>query len=173
MVEPGEALSESDLERVARLHLAGIDDSLPSLLGPRYPLHFYRFVVASDREWLFVERVDGKVESACVLSFEPRSVGSRIVRATLPWLARDAALALLQRRDFRSFLVRSLGEIIGGGGGEPDAPKLNYLFTNEALRGGGLGRPASSYRRLNLAESPPLRSVSLPWSYRPSPTIAA
>ena len=80
MVEAGEALSNSDIETIAELHRAGIGDSIPALLGLAYLKRFYRFLVASDLEWLFVERVDGAIGSVCVLSLAPETAFARSIR---------------------------------------------------------------------------------------------
>jgi hypothetical protein len=132
------ALDRGDLARIADLHVASIDDSLPGLLGRAYAGRMYRFVARSERELLLVERVGGRVESACVVSEDPASLQVRLALATLPALAAAAGVALLRRTAFRSWLCHRVNEALAGGGAEP-GPEITYIFTNPDLRGRGLG----------------------------------
>ena len=140
MVEAGEALSNSDIETIAELHRAGIGDSIPALLGLAYLKRFYRFLVASDLEWLFVERVDGAIGSVCVLSLAPETAFARSIRATLPSLALHTAAAFVASGAFRTLFVAWLREQIRGGGIPADAPEITYVFTRAPQRGRQLGR---------------------------------
>ena len=139
MIEPGESLSRLDLERVAELHVAAIDDSLPSLLGRKFTARFYRFVSASASEWLFVERLDGRIESACLLSLGPDSLYGRIVRSLLPWLALHGLAALFTQPAFRTFLRSYVADLVSGGHAQQPAPEITYVFTSSERRGHGLG----------------------------------
>ena len=139
MIEPGESLSQRDLERVAELHVAAIDDSLPGLLGATFATRFYRFVAASRSEWLFVERLDESIESVCLLSFEPDSLYGRIFRSMLPWLVLPGLAAVATRPTFRTFLRCYVAELFTGGHAQP-APEITYVFTSADSQGRGLGR---------------------------------
>lgn len=138
MLEGGEVLEPNDFAHIAELHVKGIDDSLPALLGQQYAARFYSFLAASSCERLFVERVAGRVESVCVTSEAPDSLNARIVRATFPSLI-PAALAALQKRPFRRFLRGVLSELAQ----TTDAsktPEITYIFTNAQVRGTGMGK---------------------------------
>lgn len=140
MVEADEVLSDSDIEAIAGLHRVSIGDSIPALLGLAYLKRFYRFLVASDLEWLFVERVDGAIASVCVLSLAPETSFARSIRATLPSLALHAAAAFAASAAFRTLLVAWLREQIRGDGTPGDAPEITYVFTSASQRGRQLGR---------------------------------
>jgi GNAT superfamily N-acetyltransferase len=139
VIDSEEQLDTPDLERLARLHVESIDDSLPALLGPRYAARLYRFLARSKDELLISERVEGRAESACVLSFAPQSLYGRIARATLPWLLGSAAVAVVARPAFRRWLRGFLADPARGGEEDPHAPEITYIFTNARLRGSGLG----------------------------------
>lgn len=140
MVDPDQELSEADVARIAALHVASIDDSLPALLGPAFTRRLYRFLERSDRELLLIERVDGRPESACVVSFAPASLHGRILRATLPVLVWRTLVGLVASTAFRRFLVHAVADALGGDGGPEKAPEITYVFTNPDLRGKRLGR---------------------------------
>lgn len=133
------SLAEEDLTRIAALHVESIDDSLPALLGPRYGARFYRFVAASPRETLFFERVEGRVESVCVVSEDPATLHARVARATFPALAAAAARAVLRRAAFRSRLRHFLADELSGGSGEVHGPEITYIFTHREMRNRRLG----------------------------------
>jgi ribosomal protein S18 acetylase RimI-like enzyme len=134
----GAALDRADLARIAELHVASIADSLPGPLGCAFARRMYRFLARSERELVLVERVGGRVESACVLSEDPASLQARLVLATFPALATAATVALLRRAAFRDWLRHRVAETLAGGEGEP-GPEITYIFTNPDLRGRGLG----------------------------------
>lgn len=139
MVEGGETLEPTDLMRIARLHVESIDDSLPALLGERFASRLYAFLAISDRERVFVERVEGRIESVCVVSEEPTTLNSRITRATLPSLIRGALGAVLTRPAFRRILWGTLNDASRGTNAQK-TPEITYIFTNEQLRGRKLGK---------------------------------
>ena len=139
MIEPGESLSEGDLERVADLHVASIDDSLPSLLGRSFAARFYRVVAGSKFEWLFIERLHGRIESVCLLSLEPESIYGRILRSTLPWLVFHALVAVVTKPDFRAFLRFYVADRVSRGRSQ-HGPEITYVFSSTESRGQGMGR---------------------------------
>ncbi|MGH0028718.1 MAG: GNAT family N-acetyltransferase [Myxococcota bacterium] len=140
MLVGDERLSERDFDRLAELHVASIGDSIPSFLGPAYARHLYRFLAGSDREHVLMERVDGRIGSACVVSLAPNSVHARIARGTLAALLGHALVAFVRRRDFRAFVAATVRDLMRGGADDFPGPEIVYLFTDASLRGGGLGR---------------------------------
>ena len=132
-------LSSSDLERVGQLHVESIDDSLPALLGARYAASLYQYLARSAEEVLFVEFTGERVDSCCVVSLAPDSLYGRIARATWPSLLWHAALALRQRA-FRDFLRGAARDAFRATPGTSKTPEITYIFTNQNVRGRGLGR---------------------------------
>jgi ribosomal protein S18 acetylase RimI-like enzyme len=135
-----ERLSDLDVRRIAALHVASIGESVPTMLGPWYARAFFRALLASSREHLFTLRIDGRVESACVVSFEPATVYSRILRVTLPQLALASALALLRSGQFRRFAWHFAVDLLHGRAGQTHAPEITYIFTHPQFRSRGLGK---------------------------------
>jgi ribosomal protein S18 acetylase RimI-like enzyme len=140
MIEPGETLSSQDIERIADLHVASIDESIPTMLGGAFPRRFYEFLVESNLEWLFVERVECRVEAVCVVSFQPGSVYGRILRQTFPALARALIPALLRKAEFRAFLRDYAADVLRRPRQHSPFPEITYVFTSPEQRGKGLGR---------------------------------
>lgn len=140
MLDRGHALSPADLARIATLHVESIDDSLPALLGTAFTEQLYRFLAASEKELVFVERVDGEIASVCVVSFEPDSLQKRIVGKTLVRLLPAALAALFTNAAFREHLRHALREALGAADVPLHAPEITYVFTNPRLRGRQLGR---------------------------------
>jgi ribosomal protein S18 acetylase RimI-like enzyme len=144
MLEPGEMLSDGDLERIARLHRVSLDDSLPSFLGDRYLARFYRYLASSALEQLLVARSGdtgtGSVDSVCVLSFDPGSMQRRAVQATLVPFAVSASTALVRDSAFRDLVLRMLTARSGVEGEPPGSPEITHIFTDPAQRGRALGR---------------------------------
>ena len=132
------SLAREDLDRIAWLHVESIRDSLPALLGERYATRFYEFLTNSDQEHLFVERVHGRVESACVVSLSPATLQTRIALKTMPSLA-GSALRALRGPEFRGYM-RAVGQdALRRKHEAPPAPEITYIFTNPQKRCAGLG----------------------------------
>lgn len=140
MMDPDRPLSEADVDRMAALHVESIDDSLPALLGVAFARRLYRFFEASSRELVVVERVEGRVASVCVVSFDPASLQSRITRATLGSLVPAAAAAFLAKAAFRAHLRHAVADAIKGSDTALHAPEITYVFTDRQLRGRQLGK---------------------------------
>lgn len=133
-------LSDSDIIRAAALHVESIDDSLPALLGGSLVRRLYRYLDSSDLELVLVERIDGDVESVCVVSFEPESLQGRIARATFPELVWRAAWGVIVSPLFRSMLWNVVLDVISGPEKRARAPEITYVFTNMQFRGKRLGK---------------------------------
>lgn len=129
-------LGDADVARLATLHVRSIDDSVPALVGEGFARRLYAFLAASERELLLVERVDGRVEGACVVSFAPASLQGRIARAHPTALVRAA----LTKPAFRSFLWQRLRHAFAGGVEPEKAPEISYIFSAPESRSRQLGR---------------------------------
>jgi GNAT superfamily N-acetyltransferase len=140
MVEGGKELSERDLRRLAELHVASIEDSIPTLVGVPFAVEFYRFVAGSPHEWLLVDRIGEEIATACVVSDAPATVYARTVRHTWWALLRYAALAFLTNPDFRTFVWAFLREKLRGSVEPIPGPEIAYLFTAPEYRSRRLGR---------------------------------
>jgi len=135
-VNSASTLAEADLARLAELHVASIDDSLPALLGERFTRGLYRFFSASELELLLVERVEGRIEGACVVSLAPATLNRRIARATFGSLLPAAVRSVLTRSEFRALLWHTLRD----SGEEEKVPEITYVFVASVLRGRNLGQ---------------------------------
>jgi GNAT superfamily N-acetyltransferase len=140
MVEGGKELSERDLQRLAELHVASIEDSIPTLVGVRFAVEFYRFIESSPHEWLLVDRIGEEIASACVVSDQPETVYARTVRHTWPVLLWCAARAFLVNPDFRRFAWAFLPEKLRGSVEPIPGPEIAYVFTAPEYRSRRLGR---------------------------------
>jgi GNAT superfamily N-acetyltransferase len=133
-------LSDPDIVRVAALHVESIEDSLPALLGAGLARRLYRYLCSSDSELVMVERIDGQVESVCVVSFDPESLQGRIAVATLPALVWRAVWAVLAKPLFRSMLWNVARDAVSPAAEQVKAPEITYVFTNTRSRGKRLGQ---------------------------------
>jgi GNAT superfamily N-acetyltransferase len=133
-------LDAADLARLGALHVECIDDSLPALLGARFAARLYAFLERSSSEHVLCERVDGRVESAVVVSESPGDLQGRIARATLPHLLAAGAVALLTRWAFWQFVAGAIGDAARGSAEHDKAPEITYVFTNPQLQGKRLGK---------------------------------
>jgi GNAT superfamily N-acetyltransferase len=120
------ALERDDVQRLAELQRLVLPDSAISMLGSRYTRSFYRYVEWSPLEMVFVEREDGLIISACVVSMNIGSLGRRLLLHTS--LLFEAALrprwlvSALRAR-------RHAGRLVGA--------ELLLLFTDASHRGRG------------------------------------
>jgi GNAT superfamily N-acetyltransferase len=133
-------LSNRDIARAAALHVESIDDSLPALLGGHLVERLYGYLESSGSELVLVERVDGQIESVCVVSFEPESLQRRIARATFPELVWRAVGAVFANPLFRTMLWNTVRDAIAGAADPDKAPEITYVFTNTQFRGKHLGQ---------------------------------
>ena len=129
-----------DLVRLGELHARCIDDSLPALLGPRFAARLYAFLQSSASEHILCARVDGRVESAVVVSESPEDLQARIARATLLHLVPASLRAMLTRAAFWRFLAGALRDSLAGGTEPEHSPEITYVFTNPQLQGRKLGK---------------------------------
>jgi ribosomal protein S18 acetylase RimI-like enzyme len=160
MLENGESLSREDLARVAALHVASIDDSIPTMLGERYARAFFAYLAHAPYEYLFIERVDGRIESVCVVSLAPATVYMRTLRATLPQLVVSAGLAVFRSAKFRRFVVRFVRDLAAGAGEAQHLPDITYIFTHPELRSRGHGgRLVKRVEKFLRARGTPLYTV--------------
>lgn len=133
-------LERADLERLGELHVACIDDSLPAQLGARFVGRMYGFLARSPSEDVLVERVDGRVESAIVLSDSPEDLQVRVALGTWRHFIPAAVVALLTRLAFWRFALGAVRDALSSDPGEHHAPEITFVFTNPQLQGKRLGK---------------------------------
>jgi ribosomal protein S18 acetylase RimI-like enzyme len=78
-----EHVSLDDIARLAELQASILPASLISELGPNYLRAFYKYLVRSRDELLFLQRDEfGKVAAGCVISLDVRSLERRLALKT-------------------------------------------------------------------------------------------
>ncbi len=77
-----DGVEASELPRIAWLHVDLLPDTAIAKLGVGYAQSFYRWVLASPMEHLFVCRDDGEIVAVAVLSLSNASLTSRLWRGT-------------------------------------------------------------------------------------------
>jgi ribosomal protein S18 acetylase RimI-like enzyme len=123
-----------DLDRLARLHARSLPDSLIGALGAAYVRAFYRYVERSAHELFAVRRdATGQIVAAAVLSVEPSSLNTRLLKSTP--LLRSMALRLPRMLAWLRSSMRGRGAT---GREMPAAlPQLIVIFTAADERGRG------------------------------------
>ena len=98
-----------DIRQLARLHRMTMPHSVLGHMGASTLERYYRWVVQSPSEQLFVSRENAEIVGAAVLSLSPDSVMRRFITAWPLSFATLAAAAFLRdrtfRRDVRGFLL--------------------------------------------------------------------
>lgn len=130
-------LKHEDLMRVAELHAACLPDSQVSKLGPRYARSYYRYIVRSPHEHLFLERVEDQIAGVCVLSLDPRALERRLLfgSALVPAiLVRPQAVQWSSKlRRSRPATDHALPESLAS------LPEVLQIYTADIARGRGIG----------------------------------
>lgn len=124
--------TEADCAALARLHAASLPSSMLTSLGTSGLERYYRFVIASSAERVWVA---GDGAGGCVLSDAPGSVMSRFARHAPLALASELGKAAFREPTFRRRVVKRIREH----GDEPHAPEVTQIFTDARLRGQGIG----------------------------------
>jgi|GEM_PF-582874 len=130
-------LDERDIADIAHLHVTSLKDSLVSELGHKYAESFYRYVDASPKEIVLVERgADDRIIAGAVLSLDPHSLNRRLLLGTPLLLS-----CLTHITSFVPLLYRTVtGSRSGGHFKTPDLPELILIFASPETRGKGVGR---------------------------------
>lgn len=103
-------ISEADRDALARLHEINLGNSTIGQLGASLLKRYYRFIERSGDEVLFVERVDGELAGAAVLSLRPESVISRFVKSEIVGFALAVVRKTLAHPGFvRTVLAQGKG----------------------------------------------------------------
>ena len=128
-------MDESDVEALARLHVACLSDSLVTTLGARYARSFYRYVTQSTREVIVTERdAAGHIVAAAVITLEPSTFYRRLALHTslLPSLVWNIRVmpALLWSSLRRSDLPRDTRDPPA----ESPRPEMILIFTAPDVR---------------------------------------
>src|ERR1035437_2058348 len=74
-----ENLTEKDIARLGMLQVSLLSGSMTARFGTAYARSFYRYVVRSDDDLLFVRRCDGQIVAFCVVSLRPQTLLRRLV----------------------------------------------------------------------------------------------
>ena len=177
-------MNEHDIEELARLHVACLDDSTIGALGIAYVRSFYRYVTRSETEIVVVERNRaGRIVAAAVVSLEPATLTRRLLRHTsLLWsaVANASRLTALLWPPGRS-RARSVSR---GTGVRSTTPEMLLLFTSGEERRNGRGgalvdqaerrlreRRVSEYQVMTVADaSSPAFAFYLARHFTPSGT---
>jgi ribosomal protein S18 acetylase RimI-like enzyme len=127
------ALAARDLERLARMHVEAVPESLVSVIGERYARTFYRYVAASAEELLLTEREGGEIVAACLASVAPDTLSRRLLVKT--------PLALLAPFAVRRLPLRAILRGLGSRSAEPrsSGSEILLIFSAAGARSRGLG----------------------------------
>jgi ribosomal protein S18 acetylase RimI-like enzyme len=103
------APSTEDIRQLARLHRVTMPHSVLGHMGAATLERYYRWVVQSTSEQLFVTRENAEIVGAAVLSLSPDSVMRRFITTSPLSFVMRAAAAFLRdsrfRRDVRGFFL--------------------------------------------------------------------
>lgn len=122
------ALSEEDVDRLARLHLAELPTSIVSRLGLASVKSFYRYCVKSPNESVLVERDRvGAIVAAAVVTLDNATLERRLLTKT------RASLDLLLSPKIVFSILKSRSHTK-----MPRGAELVMLFTDPSHRGQGL-----------------------------------
>ena len=136
MTVTGEEFDEKDIEKLGRMHIEALPESLVSRVGLRFAKSFYRYIVRSTNEVLFVERdrTDTNILlGACIVSLRPKELNRRLLWNTpllplsLPRLPR-----LLRN-------VRSSAKSKDTGIKQSEGPEIILIFVQSNIRSHGCG----------------------------------
>jgi GNAT superfamily N-acetyltransferase len=125
MLPDSQSLTSADLDQLAMLHCACLPGSSLTELGRGAARSYYRYVAASPRELLLVERAGATIGGAAVLSLSPRTLSTRwlkreLLPAALYFLSgclrsasvRRKVLSMFQKSDDTPAEVAALPEIV-------------------------------------------------------------
>lgn len=139
MILDGDALSDSDVGVLARMHLMALPQSLVAVLGERYAGAFYRYLAHSRDEIILLERGGESgldILGACLVSACPETLHRRLALRT-PLLLYG--LLSLTRLPLRSMVKQMFAGAASAPVRQPEGPEIILIFTRQAIRGQGLG----------------------------------
>lgn len=125
--------AEADIEALADLHAEVLPTSLVSRLGRRYCRRFYRYCASSRLEHVITVARDGGLAGGAMVSLQPASLSSRLLRETPLLLA-----AVLNF--WRVPWLRLISPERGASQREETVPELIELLVNPRHQGAGIGR---------------------------------
>jgi len=128
----------ADCEALARLHMTSLRSSLLGALGHDALVRYYAFAQQSPLERVLVAEEDGRVVGGSVVSDEPQTVFDRFARYAPLKLARDLFVQTLRSANIRRRIAHRFLHPPSPSAG-PYAPELTQIFTDEMLRGRGIG----------------------------------
>lgn len=102
MIAEAASISQHDVEQLTALHRRTLPRSVLGRMGPSTLERYYRWVVRSMSEQLFVSREGTRVIGAAVLSLEPESVMRRFIAAAPAAFVLSASAAFLRDGAFRA-----------------------------------------------------------------------
>lgn len=129
-------LTKRDIARLSKMHIDSLPDSIISGFGDRYARAFYRFLVNSNEEMIFVERapeLDHSIIAACVISLRPAMLKRRLLWRTA-WFP---VVVLSSYRILSRFGSNRASEDVGVM--QPEGPEIILIFTCPESRSRGCG----------------------------------
>jgi GNAT superfamily N-acetyltransferase len=139
-------LSDVDAGRLADMHLAQLPGRMLPLLGHTYLCAFYRYMVKSAQERVFVARSSGPIVGLCIVTEDEPGVLRRAVVATLPIFLRTAVIRFFTSGEFR----RACLAVLQSGSRSPANPLILILFTAPGITGRGVGGSLIAHVARNL-----------------------
>lgn len=131
-------LSNAELKDIVLLHRQCLPTSLISKVKPKYGIFFYRFLLKSDLEGIFVCYRQGKIVGACVASLSPRTLSRRLLFSTRLIFSLDLLLhkarSVRSRIFSRNISIHVKPEVLN------THPELLLIYSDADLRGKGVGR---------------------------------
>ena len=130
-------LKQKDLESIVKIHLETLSEDLLPQLGEKFLIKFYEYINNSEFEEIFYSKDKDKLLATCIISYDPNTLLSRVLKKTLINFIYSFTVNILTNKKlfisvFKIFFNKT--NFIS------KSPEITYIFTDPKLKGKGIGK---------------------------------
>jgi len=151
MIFGQEVFDPVEVGTVAAAHRDALGDSVLTLLGQNFLEDFYRCALRSELEWLYFNRVSGRIAAVCLASLEPGSLLRRAVSSQFPGFVVAASSAFRHSASFRSIAWGTLKDSVARRPA-PGAPEIVLVYALRDFRRRGIAKQIVTTAEQHLGE---------------------
>ena len=128
---------EQDIEDIVEIHLSTLSNDLLPQLGSKYLFYFYKYLLSSDQEFIFINKINNKVIGICIVSIEPKTLLNRVLKNTFFFFFYSIFTRILYNKLLQTYILNMINS---KNSFNHKKPEIVYILTKPEEQGKGIGK---------------------------------
>lgn len=130
------AQDREKIDEIVEIHFSTLREDILPLLGKKYLRLFYLFIIASEKESIYIEEENGQIIAFCVVTYEIEKILARVIKNTFFSFLWRLLIAIVNNQNIRNYI---LSIVFKPQSFVSKNPEIAFLCTHLDYQGKGVG----------------------------------